>query len=85
MEIDLHLTKDIINSPYFDPKNALSIQISILEKELDNAILKNITEMTIIHGIGEGILKKEVIKVLKNYPLVSEIKEEYGKTKIIFK
>jgi hypothetical protein len=85
MEIDLHLTKDIINSPYFDPKDALTIQIGILEKELDNAILMNLSEMTIIHGIGEGVLKKEVQKVLKKHPSISEIKDEYGKTKVTFK
>ena len=85
MEIDLHLTKDIINSPHFDPKYALSIQIGMLEKGIDNAILSNSHDITIIHGVGEGILKKEVQKILKKHPLISDIKDEYGKTKAIFK
>lgn len=85
MEIDLHLTKEIINSPHFDPKDALNIQIGILEKGIDNAILLNSHEITIIHGVGEGVLRKEVHKVLKSHPFISEIKDEYGKTKAIFK
>jgi len=85
MEIDLHLTKEILSSPYFDPKDALSIQIGILEKEIDKALVSNLTEVTIIHGVGEGVLKKEVHKVLKAHPSVSEYSNDYGKTKVIFK
>lgn len=85
MEIDLHLTKEIINSPHFDPKYALSIQIDILEKGIDNAILANAADITIIHGVGEGILRKEVHKILKGHPHVSEIVDDYGKTKAILK
>ena len=44
MIIDLHLTKDIIESPYFDPKNSLYIQLDMFEKELDNAIVANVPE-----------------------------------------
>ncbi len=85
MEIDLHLTKEIISSPYFDPKDALNIQLGMLEKGIDNAILANSYEITIIHGVGEGVLKKEVQKILKKHPLIIEIKDDYGKTKAIFK
>lgn len=85
MVIDLHLSKDIIDSPYFDPRNALSIQLDILEKELDNAIVSNTTELTIIHGVGEGVLKKEVQKILKSNKHIREFTNEYGKTKVIFK
>ena len=85
MTVDLHLSKEIIESKYFDPRNALSIQISILEKELDNAIVKGLNEMTIIHGVGEGILKKEVHKVLKAHSHVTEFSNDYGSTKVKFK
>lgn len=85
MEIDLHLTKEILNSPYFDPKHALSLQIDILEKGIDNAIISNSHEITIIHGVGEGVLKKEVHNVLKKHPNISSIIDDYGKTKAILK
>ena len=85
MTVDLHLTKDIIESKYFDPRNALSIQISILEKELDNAIVSGVNEMIVIHGVGEGVLKKEVHKILKAHPHVTGFSNDYGSTKVIFK
>jgi hypothetical protein len=85
MVIDLHLTKEITDSPYYDPKNSLSIQLDILDKELDNAIVKSISELTVIHGVGEGILKKEVHKILKAHPYVREFTNDYGSTKVIFK
>ena len=91
MIIDLHLTKDIIESPYFDPKNSLYIQLDMFEKELDNAIVANVPELTVIHGIGEGVLKSEVHKILKKHPLVAGYINEYnilygmGSTKIVFK
>ena len=91
MIIDLHLTKEILESPYYDPRNSLSIQLDIFEKELDNAIVTNVHELVVIHGIGEGVLKKEVHKLLKKHPLVSGYSNEYnilygmGSTKITFK
>ena len=46
--------------------------ISILEKQLEAAILKNLKTFSIIHGKGEGVLSKSVHEVLKNYPSVSD-------------
>lgn len=78
MLIDLHL-KNV------DPKMALTIQLSMVEKAIDNAILHCEHDITIIHGVGEGVLKKEVISILKKHPHIGAIKEEYGKTKATLK
>lgn len=78
MVIDLHLTDEIINSSHYEPQYSLSIQMDYLEKELDNALVQGCDSITIIHGIGEGILKKEVHKYLKSHPHVGEFKNEYN-------
>lgn len=84
--IDLHLIPG-----QYDPKDSLTIQLGIFEKELDNALVKGLLEFRVIHGMGEGILKREVHKILKNYPHVKEFSNDYhplygwGSTKITFK
>ena len=89
--IDLHLTEDIINSPFYEPKDSLRIQLDLFEKELDNALVRGINGLIVIHGIGEGILKNAIHKILKQHPYILEYINDYhplygwGSTKITFK
>lgn len=91
MVIDLHLTDEIIRSSHYEPRYSLQIQLEYLEKELDRALVIGETNVDIIHGIGEGILKKVVHKVLKEHPHVLKFVNEYhplygyGSTQVIFK
>lgn len=85
MIIDLHIKEDS------DIRGALYTQLDFFEKELDRCLMLNIDNVYVIHGIGEGILKREVHNILKSHPHVSEYINEYhpsygwGSTKIIFK
>lgn len=47
--------------------------IQMVQDFLDNALINNAYEVKIIHGIGTGVLKKEVRKLLKQYKDVKEI------------
>jgi hypothetical protein len=91
MVIDLHLPSRITESPNFEPKHALQIQLDIFEAELDIALVNGEIELTVIHGIGSGVLKKEVHKLAKKHPHVLTCVNEYnplygfGSTKITFK
>lgn len=52
-----------------------------MEDFMDRAIMNNAFELKIIHGIGNGILKKHVHKKLKEYKDVKEVwhpEEEFG-------
>jgi dsDNA-specific endonuclease/ATPase MutS2 len=88
--IDLHLTPEIINSPYYEVGNSLHIQLNMFERSIDDALVKGYNEIWIIHGIGEGILKKEIHKLLSTHPHVSQFINEYhpsygwGATKVKF-
>ena len=88
--IDLHLTSEIINSPYYQVEDSLRIQLDMCEKGINDALIKGIHELWVIHGIGEGVLKREVHKILKDYPHIKEFSNIYhpqfgwGATKIIF-
>jgi hypothetical protein len=91
MVIDLHLPSRITDSPEFEPRYALQIQLDIFETELDIALVNGETELVVIHGIGNGVLKKEVHKLAKKNPHVDTCINEYnplygfGSTKITFK
>lgn len=80
--IDLHTNSDL--------RDSLGIQLGIFEKELDRALVSGLDGLIVIHGIGEGVLKREVHRILGEHPHVSEYKNEYhpmygwGSTKIIF-
>ena len=39
--------------------------INIVDKAIDNAVLSGVSKMTIIHGKGTGVLKREINKYLK--------------------
>jgi DNA mismatch repair protein MutS2 len=71
VEIDLHRYSDI------------SDQLAATEKFLDKAILANAIRIKIIHGKGEGILRAEIIKLLKHHPKILDyksLKDQYGET-----
>lgn len=75
--IDLHLTPEIMENPFYRVEDSLYIQLSIFEKELDNAILQNRDSLMIIHGIGNGKLKSEIHKILSGNKMVKEFKNNY--------
>lgn len=43
-----------------------------LERQLDRALLGNLTEFGVIHGMGEGVLQQGVHRFLRNSPHVKE-------------
>lgn len=61
--IDLHKSENVDDA------------LDQLEKELFFAFQNKIKYCRVVHGIGEGILKKAVVEYLKKHPLVSDFKE----------
>lgn len=47
--------------------------LNILQNFMDRALLNNAFELKIIHGVGTGVMKNEVRKMLKQYKDVKEI------------
>jgi len=91
MVVDLHLSPEITNSPGYDPRFSLQIQLDMFEYELDKALALGEIEITVIHGIGSGVLKAAIHKIAKQHPHVGSCINEYnplygfGSTKITFK
>ncbi len=81
--IDLHIEKILKEYNHLSNSEILELQISTLEKSLNNAISAGIDEFTIIHGIGEGILKNSIHKILRETPNIKFAEnhnlEKFGK------
>lgn len=62
-------------SSKLDIRGITATEVAIeVEKFLDDAALAGLKTVTIVHGKGEGILRKEVADVLKNNPLVDDFR-----------
>ena len=59
--VDLHI--DALTSGV-NPSEILEIQLNEFEKAYDNALVMNLEKLKIIHGVGAGILRKEIHKRL---------------------
>jgi hypothetical protein len=62
---DLHIEKLVSNPFELGPSLMLSVQLEHAQKRLSDAILENCSRIIFIHGIGEGKLKSELIRILK--------------------
>ncbi len=81
LEVDLHihhLTKSNKGMSNFE---MLSIQLQVAEQKLLFAIKKRYQKIVFIHGVGDGVLKKELYNLFKNYPvkMYDASYQKYGK------
>ncbi len=50
--------------------------LNVVETLIDQALIYSVDELKIIHGIGDGILRKAIRKMLKSYKQVQEVRDE---------
>jgi hypothetical protein len=90
-EIDLHIEKLAKDFSTMSNAEILDLQISTFEKKLDNAIANGMEEIIFIHGVGNGILKNKIHKLLsqnKNIRFFKDARKEkfgYGATLVKIK
>lgn len=90
-ELDLHLEALLPNANGMTNLEILNIQLASLQKYLQLAINHQQDKMVIIHGIGKGVLRNEVIKILKGNEHISTIESGwqagygFGATVVCFK
>ena len=61
----------------------VQIQMEYCKKELDQAMIKHKESIEIVHGIGEGVLKSEVHKLLNLYNLTFFESNNGGSTEVV--
>ena len=90
-EVDLHIERLITNTRGLDNTEMLQVQLKEFERELHLAIMHHQERMIVIHGLGKGILRDAIHKILSETPEVQRFVNEYhasygfGATEIYFK
>ncbi len=67
-EIDLHIEALVDNHASWSRTEILEKQKSVIVKAIESAIAENYRRIIFIHGVGNFILKTELINILKQYP-----------------
>ncbi len=65
VEVDLHIHELVENTIGLSNKEILDIQMEKVEREMRAAIESRANRIIFIHGVGQGVLKQEVAKLLK--------------------
>ncbi len=66
-EIDLHIGELVEDYYLLDNTEMLKIQLDYFTKCLESAFTNKTKKLIFIHGVGNGVLKNEMIKILKTY------------------
>ncbi|MCG1037756.1 Smr/MutS family protein [Polaribacter sargassicola] len=67
LEVDLHINKLTKSTRNMDNYDMLNLQLDVAKKKIDYAVSKRISKIVFIHGVGEGVLKSELVRLLKKY------------------
>ena len=67
MEVDLHIQQLIPKTRGLDNFEMLNIQLDTARYKITFAISKRIQRIVFLHGVGEGVLRYELHRLLKEY------------------
>ena len=67
MEVDLHIHQLVPKTRGLDNFEMLNIQLDTARYKITFAISKRIQRIVFIHGVGEGVLRYELHRLLKEY------------------
>ena len=89
-EVDLHIKRIVDDSNEMNSSQMLEVQKRLCVKCLESAIEEKLQKIIFIHGVGNGILKKEIITILQGYPNLhyfdaSMQKYGFGATEVLIK
>jgi len=67
LEVDLHIHQLTASTRGMNNYDILNLQIETAERRIEFAIKKKIPRVVFIHGVGEGVLKKELEYLFAKY------------------
>lgn len=75
--IDLHMEKLMPGMKFTDNSEILRHQTRAFRDFLEKAIRFNLHKIYAVHGLGKGVLKNEIEKILNEYPEVESYNNDY--------
>ena len=69
LEVDLHINQLVKSTRNMDNYDMLNVQLDTAKRKIEFAISKRISKIVFIHGVGEGVLKGELLRLLSKYPV----------------
>lgn len=66
-EIDLHIGELVEDYYLLENEQMLKIQVEYARKCLNEAIIQGLSKIIFIHGVGQGVLKSELLKEFNKY------------------
>lgn len=87
-EVDLHIQHLVDDYKNLSNAEMLQIQLQKFRKEMDNALKNHYHKIVFIHGVGNGVLRTEILRELRSYQGVrsgdaSFEKYGFGATEVI--
>lgn len=79
LEIDLHFHVLTEKEHLYPHWKRLQLQLDFLQQYISYALNKKCKKIIVIHGIGSGVLKAEVLKLLPLYPRLRAEDASYQK------
>ncbi len=70
-EIDLHFDAQRMKIHQIESNEILNRQLQLLGEEIRESMAHKVDQLIVIHGIGKGILKNEVIQLSKKFPKIT--------------
>jgi dsDNA-specific endonuclease/ATPase MutS2 len=67
MEVDLHIHQLVPKTSGMDNFEMMNVQLETVRRKIGFAISKKIQRIVFIHGVGEGVLRYELHRILKEY------------------
>lgn len=78
-EVDLHIEELLDSFRGMSNAEILRVQLNHFQRELDDAIARRMKKVTFIHGIGNGVLKNEIRRMLASYDGVKYFDAPYSR------
>jgi hypothetical protein len=69
-EVDLHIYSLVENTIGLNPSQMMDIQLDYVRRSLESAIAAGYEKVVYIHGVGAGVLKIELRKLLDSYDFI---------------
>ncbi len=80
-EVDLHIQHLVDDYKHLSNAEIMQIQLKKFRKEMDHAVKNHYHKIVFIHGVGNGVLRTEILRELRSYSGVRYIDapfEKYG-------